>query len=152
LIGVRSGVGVHAVFAGTRIVLPLGFIAALLFARVYAGEALAIMASRIVGLPSVAAVEQLMRRVLDDPHAQLVFWLPRRAPCVDRHGTAVALDRGSRGKTWRPFGHDDAPVLAIVHDPVLSDDPEVVAAVGATALLALETRRLEQDLLDSVHA
>jgi signal transduction histidine kinase len=152
LLGVHSGVGAHAAFAGTRIVLPLGFVAALLFARVYAGEALAVMASRIVGLPSVAAVEQLMRRVLDDPQAQLAFWLPRREHFVDRHGARIVLDPGSKEKTWRAFGQGDSHVLAIVHDPVLSDDPELVDAVGATALLALENRRLEQDLLDSVDA
>jgi signal transduction histidine kinase len=147
-----SGDGAHAIFVGTRIVLPLGFIAALLFARVYAGEALALMARRLVGRPSVAAVEQLMRRVLDDPQARLVFWLPRREHFVDRHGTRVVLEPAQKGKTWRAFGHGDTRVLAIEHDAVLAEDPELVDAVGATALLALENRRLEQDLLDSVDA
>lgn len=150
--GLRSGVGAHAIYVGTRIAFPLGFIAALLFARVYAGEALAVMARRLVGRPSVATVEQLMRRVLDDPHAQLVFWLRRRERFVDRHGKPVVLDPASRGKTWRAFGHGETRVLAIVHDAVLAEDPELVDAVGATALLALENRRLEQDLLDSVDA
>ena len=132
--------------------LPLGFIIALLFARVYAGEALALMAGRLVGRPSVAAVEQLVRRVLDDPLARLAFWLPRREHFVDRHGNLVVLDPASEGKTWRGFGHGETPVLAIVHDPILGEDPELVDAVGATALLTLENRRLEQDLLDSVGA
>jgi signal transduction histidine kinase len=152
LLDLQSGVGAQAIFVGTRIVLPLGFIAALLFARVYAGEALALMAGRLVGRPSAAAVEQLVRRVLDDPQARLVFWLPRRERFVDRHGRRVSLDPASNGKTWRAFGHGDAHLLAIVHDAVLGDDSELVEAVGATALLALENRRLEQDLIDSVDA
>jgi signal transduction histidine kinase len=39
-----------------------------------------------------------------------------------------------------------------VHDVALSEDLELVEAVGAASLLTLENRRLEHDLLDSVHA
>jgi signal transduction histidine kinase len=152
LLDLRWGVGAQAIFLSTRIVFPLGFIAALLFARAYAGEALALMSSRLVGRPSVATVEQLVRRVLDDPHARLVFWLPRRERFVDRHGKQILLDPASQGRTWRAFGHGETRVLAIAHDEVLADDPELVEAVGSTALLTLENRRLEQDLLDSVAA
>ena len=60
----------RAIFSGTRILVPLGFIAGLLFARAYAGEALAFMARKLVGRPPIAAVEQLVRRVLDDPAGQ----------------------------------------------------------------------------------
>jgi signal transduction histidine kinase len=147
----ESSTGV-AIFAGTRILYPLGFVAGLLFARAYAGEALAFMARKLVGRPSIAAVEQLIRRVLDDPHARLVFWLPRSEQFVDRHGARVVLDPAAETLTWRGFGHGDAPVLAVVHDFALSEDPELVAAVGAASLLTLENRRLEHDLLDSVDA
>ena len=152
LAGVQSSGTARAIFAGARILYPLGFVAGLLLARAYAGEALTFMARRLVGRPSVAAVEQLVRRVLDDPQARLAFWLPRSEQFVDRHGAHVALDPAREALTWRAFGHGDAPVLAVVHDPVLSEDPELVEAVGAASLLALENRRLEHDLLDSVHA
>jgi signal transduction histidine kinase len=142
----------RAIFAGTRILFPIGFVAGLLFARAYAGEALTYMSRKLVGRPSVAAVEQLVRRVLDDPQARLVFWLPRSQQFVDRHGSAVALEPESEGLTWRAFGHGDAQVLAVTHDVALSEDPELVEAVGAASLLTLENRRLEHDLLDSVDA
>ncbi|HEU5244411.1 MAG TPA: histidine kinase [Gaiellaceae bacterium] len=142
----------RAIFAGARILFPLGFVAGLLFARAYAGEALAFMARKLVGRPSVAAVEQLVRRVLDDPQARLVFWLPRSEQFVDRHGTRPVLDKASENVTWRAFGHGEAKVLAVVHDEALGEDPELVEAVGAASLLALENRRLEHDLLDSVDA
>ncbi len=152
LAGVAPTDTARAIFAGTRILFPLGFIAGLLFARAYAGEALAYMARRLVGRPSVAAVEQLVRRVLDDPQARLAFWLPRSEQFVDRHGALVVLDPAHERRTWRAFGHGDLRVLAVVHDEVLGEDPELVAAVGAAALLALDNRRLEHDLLDSVDA
>jgi signal transduction histidine kinase len=152
LAGLPPSSTARAVFAGTRILFPLGFIAGLLFARAYAGEALAYMARKLVGRPSVAAVEQLVRRVLDDPQARLVFWLPRSEQFVDRHGTPVVLDPAQEGLAWRGFGLGDVRVLAVVHDVVLGEDPELVAAVGAASLLALDNRRLEHDLLDSVDA
>jgi signal transduction histidine kinase len=152
LVGQPAGYATHAIVIGTRIVLPLGFVFALLFARAYAGEALAHMSGRLVGRPSVAAVEQLVRSVLDDPLARVVVWLPRREHFVDRHGNPVVLRPEDAGRTWRAFGHGESRVLAIVHDPILGEDPELVEAVGVTALLALENRRLEQDLLDSVGA
>jgi signal transduction histidine kinase len=142
----------RAIHAGMRILFPLGFVAGLLFARAYAGVALAYMARKLVGRPSVATVEQLIRRVLDDPQARLVFWLPRSEQFADRHGTPVVLDPASETVTWRAFGHGDTRVLAVVHDDALSEDPELVEAVGAASLLALENRRLEHDLLDSVDA
>lgn len=150
--GITFGAGALAVFVGTRIVAPLGFIAGLLFARAYAGEALEFMAGRLAGRPSVASVEQLVRRVLDDPQAQLVFWLPLSRHFVDRHGARIVLEPAREGLNWRAFGHGEEPVLAIVHDAALSDDPELVDAVGAATLLAFENRRLQQDLLDSVDA
>jgi signal transduction histidine kinase len=152
LAGVHSNGTARLIFAGARILYPLGFVAGLLLARAYAGEALTFMARRLVGRPSVAAVEQLVRRVLDDPQARLAFWLPRSEQFVDRHGAHVALDPARETITWRAFGHGDARVLAVVHDAVLSEDPELVEAVGAASLLALENRRLEHDLLDSVDA
>jgi signal transduction histidine kinase len=142
----------RSIFAGTRILFPLGFVAGLLFARAYAAEALAFMARKLVGRPPVAAVEQLVRRVLDDPQARLVFWLPRSEQFVDRHGKAAVLDKRYEGVTWRAFGHGDTRVLAVTHDIALSEDPELVEAVGAASVLALENRRLEHDLLDSVDA
>jgi signal transduction histidine kinase len=150
--GVQPSIGFRAVAVGLRIAAPLGFIAALLFARSYAGEALAFMTARLVGQPSVAAVEQLVRRVLDDAHARLAFWLPRHRKFVDRHGKPVDLELAEEGISWQVFPRAGDPVLAILHDGVMSEDTELVEAVGAATMLALEKRRLYQDLIDSVQA
>ena len=39
-----------------------------------------------------------------------------------------------------------------MHDAALDEDPELIEAVGAETVLALENRRLQQDLLDSIAA
>jgi signal transduction histidine kinase len=149
LAGYRS-MGLDTVFASARILAPLGFIAALLFAGAYAGAALAFMSGRLVGEPSVAAVEQLVRRVLDDAQARLAFWSPRYERFVDRHGRPVPLDPTDNSLSWWSFWRSGEPVLAIVHDSALSEDTELIEAVGAAAVLAVENRRLHQHLVDSV--
>jgi signal transduction histidine kinase len=149
LAGYRS-VGLDTVLASARILAPLGFIAALLFASAYAGAALAFMSGRLVGEPSVAAVEQLVRRVLDDAQARLAFWSPRYERFVDRHGRPVPLDPTDSSLSWWSFWRSGEPVMAIVHDSALSEDTELIEAVGAAAVLAVENRRLQQHLVDSV--
>ena len=144
--------GLSTALASARIAAPLGFIAALLFAGAYAGAALSYMTGHLVGQPSLATVEQLVRRVLDDAQARLAFWSPRNGRFVDRHGRPVPLDPSDRGRSWRSFPDGGEPVLAIVHDSVLGEDTELVEAVGAAAMLAVENRRLQQHLVDSVQA
>jgi signal transduction histidine kinase len=142
----------YDLFFATRILLPFGFVAALLLAQAYAGSALAHMARELGGGPSVAAVERLVRRVLDDPHARLAFWLPRVGEYSDYHGRRITLAAEDEMRTWRAFGYKGETMLAVVHDPVLSEDPELVEAVGAAAVIAIENRRLQQDLLASIDA
>jgi signal transduction histidine kinase len=149
---IRQWPWLMAAFIGTRLLFPFGFIAALLLAQAYAGAALATMARELGGGPSIGDVQRLVRRVLDDPSASLAFWLPRSRQFVDRHGRRVTLDPAEESKTWSSFGHGSDPLLAVVYDPVLSEDPELVEAVGAASVLALENRRLQQDLIDSVDA
>ena len=151
-LGGHQSMGLTTVLASARIAAPLGFIAALLFAGAYAGAALAYMTGRLVGQPSVASVEHLVRRVLDDAQARLAFWSPRYGRWVDRHGRPVPLEPADRGLSWRSFPHEGEPVLAIVHDSVLGEDTELVEAVGAAAMLVVENRRLQQHLVDSVQA
>ena len=73
------------------------------------------MARKLVGRPTIAAVEQLVRRVLDDPQAKLLFWLPRSEQFVDRHGMAVRSrpdvrgDHLARVRARRRQGSGDRP-------------------------------------------
>ena len=154
LFGASAGADSPGGFALTAatILFPFGFIAAIVFAYAYVGAALASMVREIGVSSSVTGVERVVRQVLDDPKAQLAFWVPRSRRYVDRHGRGVVLDE-EETSTWRSVARDDGePTLAIVHDAALDEDPELMDAVGAETMLALENRRLQQDLLDSIGA
>lgn len=147
-----SGPWVNAFYFSVRVLFPFGFVAAILLAHAYAGTVLSVMTRELGNRSNVGAVESLVRRVLDDSRAQLVFWLPRFQHFVDRHGRHVALSAEEERRSWHVFGHGSEKVLGIEHDPALADDEELVEAVGSAALMALDNRRLEQDLLDSITA
>ena len=142
------GFGVTA----ASILFPFGFIAAIALAYAYVGAALGSMVRELGVNPSVTGVERVVRQALDDPRAQLAFWLPRARRYVDRHGRQVVVDE-DHTSTWRSRERTDGEAtLAIVHDAALDEDPELIEAVGAETVLALENRRLQQDLLDSIAA
>jgi signal transduction histidine kinase len=132
------------------VLFPFGFTAAILLAHAYAGTALAGMARELGESSSVAAVEDLVRRVLDDASARLGFWVTRFGAFVDRHGRTLELEPRDEWRTWRSFARNGERTLVVEHDAALSDDPELVQAVGAAALIALENRRLQRSLLDSI--
>jgi signal transduction histidine kinase len=139
-------------FSAAWILFPFGFIASIVLAYVYVGAALASMVRELGVSTTVVGIERAVQRVLDDPRARLAFWLPRSHRYVDRHGRGVELEQLDAG-TWRSFDKSDGePLLAIVHDAALEEDPELVEAVGAETVLALENQRLQQDLLDSIAA
>jgi signal transduction histidine kinase len=90
-------------------------------------------------LSSRAALRDTLAEALGDPSLRLVYWTGR---WVDRAGRPVELPE--RGVT-RVESQGEC-VGAIIHDPALDDEPELVEPVAAAAALALENERLEAEL------
>jgi signal transduction histidine kinase len=139
----RLGAGLNV----ARLLYPLGFIAAIVLARAYAGAALQSMVGEIGGQTTRSSLERIVRRVLDDPGARLAFWVRQDAAYVDSGDARVALPEEDPAVSVDVFRDATGePVVALVHDSVLDEDPELVAAVGSAAALALENRRLDETL------
>jgi signal transduction histidine kinase len=146
----QPGVASRFAIVGARILFPFGFVAAILLAHAYAGTALAGMARELGDTTSATGIEALVRRVLDDTSARLGFWVSRFGTFTDLQGRALELDPAQEWRTWRCFDRGGERVLALEHDAALADDPELVQAVGSAALIGLENRRLQRNLLDSI--
>jgi signal transduction histidine kinase len=87
-----------------------------------------------------------LAKTLGDPSLELALWLPDRGVYVDAHGRSFELpDPGSR-RAVTVLGEPEAPVAALVHDPVLLDQQALLRAAGAAARLALENERLQAEL------
>ena len=94
---------------------------------------------------SVAGLAPALGRALRDPSLALAFWLPEFETWVDIDGRAVDPHRSDDGRATTLVEQDDARLAALVHDRALEDEPELLAAVGAAAAIALENGRLHAE-------
>jgi DNA-binding CsgD family transcriptional regulator len=82
-------------------------------------------------------LEDSVRSALGDPDARLLFRDEAGTIWVDSHGVPASP---ADGRSITTFGGMNGSALE--HDPILDDDPAIVASVGAVAGLALEAERL----------
>jgi signal transduction histidine kinase len=92
-------------------------------------------------LSSRAVLRDTLADALGDPSLRLVYFTAG-GRWVDREGKPVELPERGVTKVER----DGACIGAILHDPQLDDEPDLVQAIAAAAALALENERLEAEL------
>jgi signal transduction histidine kinase len=92
------------------------------------------------------SVRDALAKALGDPSLELALWLPERAAYVDTGGRSIALPRPGDDRAVTVLGPSDAPVAALVHDPVLLERAGLLEASAAAARLALENERLQAEL------
>jgi signal transduction histidine kinase len=87
-------------------------------------------------------VRGALAKAIGDPTLELALWVPQKGAWVDEQGQRVEL----------PSSHDRAVTLvgddlaAMIHDPVLLDQPALLEAAGSAARFALENERLQAEL------
>ena len=107
---------------------------------------------RLEGLPSTAALQDSLRDALSDPTLAVFRWAPEAGRYVDANGTAVDEPSGDRSTSMLTIENDGRPLLAIVHDPVLEDDPGLVSAAIAAVRLSIENERLQAEVRTQLEA
>jgi signal transduction histidine kinase len=120
--------------------VPFAFLAGLLRVQMARG-AVAQLVLELGQAPEPGGVRDALARALGDSELRLAYWVPERNGFVDVAGRPVELsadatvvERGGRR------------IAALEHDPALSEQPELLEAVGAAAALALENERLNAEL------
>ncbi|MGZ4330152.1 MAG: sensor histidine kinase [Solirubrobacteraceae bacterium] len=137
-------------FAGARAAIWYGFLLALVAAELYAGRTLRRLLRQSLGQPSFGELEQMLRTELGDPELRLGFF---RRHSRDWAGSDDApLSPPGRGQRFTTVDHSGQPAVAIVHDAQLAEDPELLHAAGAAALLAVENAELEAAWKQSLRA
>src|SRR5436190_12200839 len=138
-LGVASVTGTLLVLARTAV--PLG----LLFGLVRTRLDRALVAQLIVQLgpaPSPARVDEVVAATLHDQTLRVIYWSPAARAYLDGRGHVVEPSAGD-GRAIRLVERDGSPLAAIDHDPVLTDDPELLTSVTAALALAVDRGRLE---------
>ncbi len=125
---------------------PIAFLIGLLHDRL-ARSAVGDLVVELQGDPGPADLRDALARALRDPSLTLAYWLPEFATYADLDGLSVELPEqpGPRATTLI-HNRDGVHVAALIHDPALLDEPELLGAVTAAAGIALENARLQAEL------
>jgi signal transduction histidine kinase len=133
------------VVVATLMLWPLAFLAGLARTRLDR-SAVGDLAVQLGEPLPPGRLERVLAGVLHDPTLQLAYWLSDRDGFVDAEGRPVELPAGDGDRAVTILRHDGDPVAAMVHDPALDDDPELVRAVAATARMTIENERLQAEV------
>jgi signal transduction histidine kinase len=124
------------------VTVPFGFLAGLLRSRLVQASAMSGLVARLGQAPEAVALRAALADALGDPSLALAYWLPESERFVDAEGRPATLPDGG----WTEVELHGRRIAAIVHDPMLADEPRLVRAAGAAAALALENQRLSAEL------
>ncbi len=133
-------------FTAARAAVWYGFLIALIAAQLFAGRTLQRLVRQSLRRPSRRDLEAMLRSPLGDPTFELRFWDSKAEAWDDPVGTEAR-------RTMTVVERDGKPAVALLHDPQLADDPELLQAAGVIALLAEENAELDgawKDALDDL--
>ena len=120
---------------------PLVFLAALLNVRL-AQSAVGDLMLELRAEPAPAVLRESLARALRDPSLELAYWLPDFGVYVDLDGKPVELP-DLKGRSTTLIDRHGDHVAALIHDPALDDEPELLEGAEAAAGIALENARLD---------
>jgi signal transduction histidine kinase len=132
---------------------PLAFVTGLLHSRL-ARSGLGDLLVGLRGDLAPAELRDALARALRDPSLRLAYWLPEFATYADAEGRSIELPGAGGGTATTFIGRNGTHVAALLHDPSLRDEPELLAAVTAGAALALDNAQLHVELkarLEELH-
>ena len=124
--------------------LPIGFAVGLFRSRLGRSR----VGDLVVELgeaPEPFRVRDTLARVLRDPSLKIAYRLPGSETYVDGTGSQVTLSAdGDRVVT--PIEREGTPIAALVHDPAVLQDPDLLRSAVAATRLAVENERLNAEV------
>lgn len=134
------------VLIGARVILPLGFLAALFQAELFAGAVRGRLLEQLLPRPSPPQWRDAVAAALDDPPVRIGFWDPAANRYREADGAEVTVPASGAGRSRVEARRDGQPVAAMVIDDALAEDPELVRAAASATVLAVENGNLEGQL------
>jgi signal transduction histidine kinase len=133
------------VATGTLALFPFAFLAGLVRIRL-ARAAVGRLVVELGETPQEAEVRDALRKALNDPSIQLAYWRPDTRTFVASSGRPISTPQPGDDRASTMIERNGEPVVALIHDPSLDQDPELIEAAAAAAGLALENERLQAEL------
>jgi signal transduction histidine kinase len=149
--GIASQEGVAQVFYFAVLLamaaVPYGFLVGLLRSRISRAGAVSGLVARLADpVESDRELRDVLAEALGDPDVALSYWLPEGNRWVDCCGVPVDDPTKETERATTLVRHEGATVAALVHDPRLKEQPELLETVSAAAGLAVENQRLDAAL------
>lgn len=88
---------------------------------------------------------EVLRRALDDPGLELLTWSGTDGGYVDADGERAELPDGRHGRAVTLVERRGEPLVALVHDVALMEDPGLVNAVAAAVRLTVDNEWLQAE-------
>jgi signal transduction histidine kinase len=123
--------------------VPAAFLAGMLRSRLARGG-LAELFRELGGLRG-ERLQAGLAKSLGDPGLVLAYHEPGSNRYLDVHGDALALPAARSGRPVAAVERDGRKLGALLYDPSLDDDPELVQAVSAAAAIALDNERVQAE-------
>jgi len=144
--GVDGMDSLKALTAVSALAIPFALFAGQVWGRIFVATRLGQLVARVGTEPvSAAHVETLMRDALGDPALTLALWSPE-GRYVDVGGAPVEIPADSQERVVTLVRQRGRPMAALIHDPSLEVEPEVVEGLAATSLMLLENAHLLEEL------
>jgi class 3 adenylate cyclase len=122
-------------------IVPIGFMTGQLASRM--SEATA--GRLVIELGQVGTTgefERRLRAALRDPTLSVLHWSDSAGGYLDGAGQVTALPAAGAGRAVTLLERQGRPMTALVHDPVVLKNPDLVKTVTAAVRLAVENERL----------
>jgi PAS domain S-box-containing protein len=122
--------------------MPVAFVAGVLRLRL----ARASIADLAIAIGEGTPLRDALAEALGDPSLQLAYWSAERERWVDEEGRTLTepIVRAGQAATYVEQG--DHRVAALIHDPSLTEQRDLVDGVAATVALAFEKERLQAEV------
>jgi signal transduction histidine kinase len=133
-----SALGLFALTA-----LPVGFAVGLLRSRIGRSQ----VADLVVELgeaPAPGRARDTLAAILHDPTLRIAYRLSDPPGYVDEDGRSISLD--DPGLAVTPIERGGEEIAALLHDPAVSDDPDLLRSAVAATRLAVENERLAAEV------
>jgi signal transduction histidine kinase len=124
---------------------PFAFVTGLLHARL-ARSSVGDLFVELRADPAPAGLRDALARALRDPSLTLAYWVPEYGSYAGSDGRAVEVPDSDGRRAVRLIERYGVPVAALVHDPALRDERELLDAVTAAAGIAIEKSQLSVEL------
>jgi signal transduction histidine kinase len=123
--------------------LPVGFAVGLLRSRLGRSQ----VAELVVELGEAqkpGRARDSLAAILRDPSLRIAYRIPDSPGYVDEAGRSISIDEPGRAVT--PIERGGEQIAALVHDPALAGDPDLLRSAVAATRLAVENERLAAEV------